>query len=236
MAKMTIEEVTERARKTLLNCGDHNFAALVRINNKEEYVFAMIMLNDAEERIKAIEKLVQTNNAQEYFIITGAWMSKVDKNKPMPYIRPSRDVSRQEILIISRYGKDMTSDVVILEVHRDKAPKTEDNKEGILTKLLSQENPDNHSSRYNVYLEKEGVDENFEKTTRDLNEAFFKAEYDKMSEKFKDEWLSARIMQETNKKEGDRMMRKVEQKMAEHIQTLQSEINKQRLEETDGDY
>jgi len=77
--------------------------------------------NDKEKEkiLMAIKVLVKKTGCKRYWHISEAWMAKADpKKNPMPYIRPSRCVNREECIIICEFNSDMNATMIILPFTR----------------------------------------------------------------------------------------------------------------------
>jgi hypothetical protein len=127
--KMDLDTLSDFAREVLLRDGFH--AASLFIETSEKVVALQIpeMGETHEDRaaqmLLAGFKLAQIANIgilKQVFFITEAWLSVVEDNKP--YIQPSKDPKRKEVLIITQM--DVSENKMVtrtLEMKRDKRGK-----------------------------------------------------------------------------------------------------------------
>ena len=190
---MDINWITKQAKKVLIETGQHlpQIIAETSIDGEKKLAIVAIPFRTSEEKEKALEglrTLIKEMNVDRYWAIFEAWMSKVEKGEK-PFRRASRDIDRTEILSVSEFNKDMTQKCIIVPFKRE-------NDKIIFEEEIADNNY--HSSIWNVYLEKEGIDEGASKLIDEINGAYFKKLAKNLTEKYLDKFNNLTTKEEKN--------------------------------------
>lgn len=127
--KPTLKQITEMAKKVMLENGSHIPQLMVRGSKQGTIAVFPDFPDTHEERAKAIAfagyKVARTpeiGELEEIFFISEAWMAKYDKNDPD--IMPRNNPDKVEVLIIvSRKFPNGKDKMIALEIKRDKKDK-----------------------------------------------------------------------------------------------------------------
>jgi len=159
-------------------------------------VIAMLEYGGTDEgkevAIDFIRELVQRYELPRYFTFFEGWMS--ERKGDSPWIRPSKDVQRKSVIVISEYRRSLKNRTVAIVVKDNKDNK--DNKDDtfeIEKRIdMSDKGDDKAYSIWNVYLEKEGIAERNAKTIDQREKDFIKSELKLFTKEFKARMLSCR--------------------------------------------
>ena len=189
--EISIEWVIKQAKLILEETGKHlpQVIAQTNVDGKKELAIIAIPFGTQKEKEMALNGLrafVKNMNVERYWAVFEAWMAKIEKGEKL--FRPaSRDVDREEVLIISEFSKDMTQKCIIVPFKR------EDNK--IIFDKEVNANKD-YSSVWNVFLEKDGLDEKMDNFAEEINEGYFRKLAKSMAKKYIDKFNNAKTEEE----------------------------------------
>lgn len=185
--EVCIKDVIGMAKEVLRTTGSHNLQFL-GVDKDNKVIMAMLLFRTDREKEMAVEmvrKLVKAHSIKKYWIIMEAWKSEIRKGEKL-YRRAKRDINRIECLIVSEFNSDLGVACVCIPFNRV------DDKIVFEKEQITQES----HSIWNVYLEKKGIDERFDKDIKELNDAFIKKLAHNVSEKYKKEFFEAKTPEE----------------------------------------
>ena len=189
--ELSIEWVIKQAKSILEATGQHlpQVIANTNVDGKKELAIIAMPFGTQKEKEMALSGLrafVKNMNVDRYWAVFEAWMSKMEKGKKL--FRPaSRDIDREEVIIISEFGRDLTRKCVIIPFKR----------EGDRIICDKEVNVDkDYSSVWNVFLEKEGLDEKMSKFAKEINDSYFRRLAKDMTKKYLDKFNSTKTTEE----------------------------------------
>lgn len=156
---LTIKDVVKIAKQVLEETGQHN--AQVIYEDGKGYSIGLLMFeNDMEKEVmlRGMRQNFQEQKVEHYFVINEAWTIRFDpKNKPKEFIRPSKHKDRTECLVVSEHFKldSRNNKTIIIPFHRE-------GKKIIFEEEVESIGADS-TSRWNFFLELDGVDERLDK-------------------------------------------------------------------------
>jgi hypothetical protein len=155
---MDIDSIKDFAIQILKKDKSHAHIGLFETEDKKIINVLFIFKNDneKEEMIKGIRNFVSEKGVTEYILINECWFI-IPKNKSDFDIRPSKNLNRKEMLIISKYTKDSLNDeTYLIEFERVK--------DEIVIKHEEKTSSRNDlKSTWNFFYEYEGTKEAIEK-------------------------------------------------------------------------
>ena len=189
--ELTIEWVIKQAKLILETTGKHLSQIIANTNvdgKKELAIIAMPLATEKEKEtaIAGLRAFVKNMNVDKYWFITEAWMSSFEKGKKL-YRPASRDVDRKEVLIVMEFCRDMTQKCIIIPFKRE-------DKRIIFEKEVSTDK--DRSSRWNVFLEREGLDEKMTKFADKIDDSYFRRLAKEMTKKYLDKFNNAKTAEE----------------------------------------
>lgn len=183
---MKIEEVKEMATGMLVRQGHH--APMVLMETKKGMVGAVVQFGNSKEKESAIEfirQFVSKNNVLNYFTIFEGYMSMRSTGDLI--IKPRRDKKRKEVLVITEFRRDMKNKGVFIEFKKV---------DGGIKIGKSGDLGGEYASIWNVYLEKEGIDERLDKANKENIKAFAEKELRGLTKEFKERWDNIKTEEE----------------------------------------
>jgi len=184
--ELCIKEVVEGAKCVLRITGKHK-PQLIGLG-KEGLVLAILLFETDREKDMAVEevrRLVKLHEIRKYWIVMEAWKTELKPGEKM-FRRAKQDIDRKEVLIINEFTSDLKNICVCIPFRWEGEELIFD-KEAIST--------ESHSI-WNVYLERQGIDERFEKDVKEINDAFLKKLAHNVSEKYEKEFFEAKTPEE----------------------------------------
>jgi len=187
-----INEIVKIAKQVLVERKSHAPQAI--IENRKTKALEIVVLagmgdDNKDYAIDTIRLMVEKAQAERYWMIMEGWMTIINKGEKI-YRRPRDDKDRTSALIISEFRKDMNNQIILIpfKIERNKIVFDEERKK-----------PEQHSSIWNVYLEKEGIEEGFDKLREKTNQEYFQATAKIMAKKFKARFENAKTGAEFSK-------------------------------------
>ena len=132
---LTMDKIKKSAMETMLKNGKHlphlvicgggeNVAMCLLPDMPEDFVERQKMFGVAGIKL-AMEGSDKFGALQKIYFISEGWMSTVEKkDERKPYVQPSKDPKRKEVLTIYSHEVDTKyKDMVVLEIKRDKKGK-----------------------------------------------------------------------------------------------------------------
>jgi hypothetical protein len=181
-----IKDVIEGAKATLKLSGRH-IPQFIGIG-QQGLIMAILEFGSDKEKDMAVEfvrGLVKKESIKRYWIVMEAWKSEIKLGEKM-FRRAKHDIDRIECLIINEFTSDIKEVCICI-------PFRWEGKEVIFEE---EQIAEGSTSIWNVYLEKEGIDERFDKSEKEVNEAFLRKLSHNVSEKYKKEFFDAKTPKE----------------------------------------
>ena len=184
--ELCIKKVVDIAKDTLVSIGSHS-PQFIGVGKDGAVMSSLIFSGDRERdiAIEAVRALVKLHDIRRYWIIIEAWKSEVKYGEKI-YRRASQDIDRKECLMISEFSSDMKNFNVCI-------PFKKENDNVIFEKETASKE---YHSIWNVYLERQGIDERFDKDIKRINDEFIKKLSHDVSEKYKEEFFKTNTIQQ----------------------------------------
>lgn len=175
---MEIEEVIVLAKKFLVKQGFHTTQVITEEPTGKLSIMVLQFDDHTKDMaIEALRNFVFNKGIERYWFITEAWMLTPKAGEDL-YIRPSKSKDRTEALLVLEFKKDMTNKGRIFPFNRLR------NKIVFEENMMSDKDAVEHSSVWNVFLEKEGVNERLDKVGADLEDEFIRKAAKDFSKKY----------------------------------------------------
>jgi len=186
MKQFCVKDVIEQAKDTLITTGKH-IPQFIGYSDKGLIVGVIMFGNDEEKEmtIDFIREKVSSNNIKKYWVIMEAWKSNIKPGEKI-FRCASRDIDRNECLLVSEFNSDMKNIVVCIPFKRV---------DGKIVFEKEQITKDSYTM-WNVYLEKEGIQERMDRSIQDINDAFIKKMSKDLAHKYKDEFSKVKSKEE----------------------------------------
>lgn len=153
MKTMSMEGVKEIAKECIQKQGSHQPQFIFVKDGQATVVVAPFADDEEKEVMKTVmRKYVTEKRPDYYFYISEAWMS-VAKKEEIGRKKPSEDPERQEVLIISKFNRDMKNETAIIPFKR---------KEGEIAFEKEKEGFTDMATSLNFYLEEGAYEERIE--------------------------------------------------------------------------
>jgi len=215
--ELSIKKVVDMAKDTLISTGQHS-PQFIGLGDEGVIMAMLIFANDKERDIavEAVRGLVKLHSIKKYWISTEAWRSEIKTGEKL-YRRPRQDIDRKECLMISEFSSDMkTLDIMIPFEHKEKKI------------IFGDESTSSEGhSIWNVYLEREGIDERLDNFMKKINDEFIKKLSHDVSERYKEEFFKA----ETVEQKKDILMRLIadgKKAFEEQKKTMLENVNEEK--------
>lgn len=175
-----LSKITKIAKESFLKIGTALATAFVDTCGGEIIMVGLVFDSDAN-KLKAIDSLrdvVGQSGSEHYVVVNEAWIKKLDIGNEYP-VRAGRYVDRKECLILTEYKKGHNTVSYVHPIIRGK--KITFGKEQVM---------DGVTSRWNVFLEKEGLNEHMDKDFESMRKQFFKKQSKKYADKYKERFFA----------------------------------------------
>jgi len=215
MKQIEIDDVVPVAKDCLIKTGRHSPQALLMT---EQGLMVMILDfgsdNAKEGSAEALRNFVSKFKADRYYFISEGWAKQIEPTDVIQ-ARASQYKDRKECLIIMEYNRDMTAKQAYIEFHRegDKIIITEE-------KIYREIPHEALASRFNVYLEREGVREEIALKVKEQREKAMQLLAKKFDDKYK-----PRFMQAQSEKEKVTILKEMVSEMVDERNKQANNIN-----------
>lgn len=183
---MLTKDVIDMAKDILKSTGKH-IPEFIAETDKGLILATLVFNSDLEraKRIDSLRSLVTSKGIKKYWVIMEAWRAKINAEEKM-FRRAKQDLDREEVLIITEFSNDLKSSCVTIIFKRV-------NNEIVFEK---EEIQNDFDSIWNVYLEREGIDEKMDKMISEINEKFLSKMAKDLSDKYKKEFFEAKTQED----------------------------------------
>ncbi|MBW2970817.1 hypothetical protein KY320_01505 [Candidatus Woesearchaeota archaeon] len=220
--KMEFEDVIEIAQEQLTQDGEVMAQIVAKFGEKMAVIGLGFQTSEEKNSIRAkIKNMIRSANVEQYWFMSGAWVSKAEKGD-RPFVRPTLDINRQEIVVICEFNKGKDDRIAVIEYKRDKNDKIK------ITNINRFEDKGAADfSFWDAFIDEEIIKEKSQKSIKETNEAYFNKLSKRLAEKYAGEFKAA--LENKDKEAFDELSKKLMQE----IEAEKKRLRQSTLEDTD---